>query len=207
MEKAGYYFDTKNLAEDMEIGMRMQKNGYKIKVCASVCCETDAPDSVAKLAKQRDRWYRSRVFNLIKHRDLFFNRVNSQLGFFGLPYLFMVEMLMIVMFIRIAILLLSNVLNWFSVGSILFFSGNVFPQVFLDFSLATQTYFFAAAFIAIGIQCFLGFRMANYKLKKSDLLPLLFDLTIYPYFIALIYLRGMIREYAGAKPVWERVST
>lgn len=205
--KAGYYFDDKNLAEDMEIGMRLQKFGYKIKVCASVCCETDAPDSVAKLAKQRDRWYRSRVYNLIKHRDLFFNKINSQLGFFGLPYLFMVELLMIVLLIRVGILLLSNVLEWLQVGSLLVFSGQIMPNFSFGLSVATQNYFFVAAFAALAAQYYVGFRLAKYKLKKGDILPLLFQITIYPYFIALIYLRGMIREFKGAKPVWERVST
>jgi biofilm PGA synthesis N-glycosyltransferase PgaC len=207
MEKAGYYFDTKNLAEDMEIGMRLQKSGFKIKVCASVCCETDIPDSLQKLIKQRDRWYRSRVYNLIKHRDLFFNNINPQLGFFGLPYLFMVEILMIVLLIRLGILLIANVFDWLSVSYLLIFVGKVMPPVNMDFAVATQAYFFVAAMAAVAIQYYLGLRFAEYKLKKSDFLPILFEVTIYPYFIALIYLRGMVRELMGAKPVWERVST
>ncbi len=206
-KKSGYYFDAKNLAEDMDAGLRLQKNGYKIKVCASVKCETDVPESITKLAKQRDRWYRSRVYNLIKYRCLFFNKVNAHLGFFGLPFLFTVEILMIVLLIRIALLILSNVFDWLRMNSLLVFSANVFPSLSFDFSVATQTYFFAAAMIAIVIQYIVGLRLAKYSLKKSDLLPLLFQVTIYPYFIAFLYLRGMVKEFLRVKPVWERASS
>jgi len=207
LKKVGYYFDTKNLAEDMEIGLRLQQNGYKIKVCASVCCETDAPTTIGKLAKQRDRWYRSRVYNLIKYRSLFFNPVNPELGFFGLPYLFSVEMLMIVLLFRVGVLLLSRLFDWLAVNYLLFFSGNVIAPLSIDFAIATQTYFFAAAMLAIALQYYLGMKMVDYKLKRSDIIPLLFHILIYPYFIAFVYIRGMVREFLGAKPEWERVSS
>lgn len=207
LKKVGYFFDTKNLAEDMDVGLRLQEGGYKIKVCASVKCETDAPDSIRKLARQRDRWYRSRVYNLIKHRRLFFSNANPNLGFFGLPYLFMVELLMIVLLLRVCILLLSNMLDWLRLNSLLVFSGNVLPNISFDFSIATQTYFFVASMAGIAIQYCMGLSLAKYRLKKSDILPLIFHVTIYPYFLALIYLIGMVKEFIGAKPVWERAST
>lgn len=207
LKEAGYYFDPKNLAEDMDVGLRLQKKGYKIKVCASVFCETDVPDSVGKLVKQRDRWYRSRVYNLIKYRSLFFNKVNPNLGFFGLPYLFMVEMLMIVILIRVAILLLLRFFEWVQMNALVIFVGNVFPRFAVEFAVETQAYFFIAAIAALSIQYYLGLRLVGYSLKRSDILPLFFQLIVYPYFIAFIYLRGMFREFKGAKPVWERVST
>ena len=176
LERAGYYFDTKNLAEDMDVGLRLQKKGYKIKVCASVFCETDVPDSFKKLAKQRDRWYRSRVYNLIKHRSLFFNRLNPDLGFFGLPYLFMVELLMIVLMIRISILLLTRAFEWLRMGSVLFLFGNALPRVPANFAFETQNYFFIAALLALSVQYYLGLRLAGYRLKRSDILPLFFQL-------------------------------
>lgn len=207
LKKAGYYFDPKNLAEDMDVGLRLQKEGFKIKVCASVFCETDVPDSIGKLAKQRDRWYRSRVYNLIKHRGLFFNPLNPDLGFFGLPYLFMVELLMIVLLIRVGILILLRVFEWLQMNAMVLFVGNVFPRLSVEFALETQAYFFIAAIVALSVQYYLGLKLTGYSLKRSDLLPLFFQLIVYPYFIAFIYLRGMLREFVGAKPVWERVST
>jgi cellulose synthase/poly-beta-1,6-N-acetylglucosamine synthase-like glycosyltransferase len=206
MLKAGYFFDTKNLAEDMEIGLRLQKFGYKIKVCASARVETDVPRTVDRLVKQRDRWYRSRVYNLIKYRSLFFNRANPELGFFGLPYLFMVEILIIVLLIRLVIILASNAMEYLQLGSLLVFSARVFPQVNLDLSVETQLYFFVVTTFVVALAYYLGLGLAKYKLKRSDILPLIFQFTIYPYFIAFVYLRGIVRELLGAKPVWERVS-
>ncbi|MBI5553784.1 MAG: glycosyltransferase family 2 protein [Candidatus Diapherotrites archaeon] len=206
LQTVGYYFDTRNLAEDMEIGLRLQAHGYKIKACMQACSETDVPDSLPKLAKQRDRWYRSRVYNLILYRRLFFNSTNPELGFFGLPYLFMVELLMIVVLLRVTLLLASSLLEWLNFGSILFFSGNLLALPPIDLTLETQLYFFIATLAVVSFAYFLGLRLAGYRVQRDDLLPLLFQFTLYPYFIALVYLRGIIREIRGARPIWERVS-
>ncbi len=116
-------------------------------------------------------------------------------------------MLMIVLLFRVGVLLLSRLFDWLAVNYLLFFSGNVIAPLSIDFAIATQTYFFAAAMLAIALQYYLGMKMVDYKLKRSDIIPLLFHILIYPYFIAFVYIRGMVREFLGAKPEWERVSS
>ncbi len=205
--EAGYYFDTKNLAEDMEIGLRLQKFNYKIKVCSSVAIETDIPNTIKKLAKQRDRWYRSRVFNIIKYRELAFNRKNSSLGFFAIPYLFMVEMLMVVVFLRVSILVLNNIMNFFQVNLLLIFQSKIQPPWTMDLVMATHQYFFIFALAAVAVFYLIGLKKANYKFDKADLPAIIAHILLYPFFTAAVYLRGLWREFKVAKPTWERVST
>jgi len=82
----GPYRNAHN-TEDMEMAMRMQKNGYKIKNCHTAFVYTIAPSQFSKLFKQRLRWTYGFLRNLIDYRILFFNKTQGNLGFFVLPVL------------------------------------------------------------------------------------------------------------------------
>lgn len=71
--------------EDMEMAMRLQKNGYKIKNCHTAFVYTVAPRRFSKLFIQRLRWTYGFLKNAIDYRELFFNRAQGNLGFFILP--------------------------------------------------------------------------------------------------------------------------
>jgi len=71
--------------EDMEMAMRMQTHGYKIKNCHTAFVYTIAPNKFSKLFTQRTRWTYGFLKNIIDYRDLFFNKKQGNLGFFVLP--------------------------------------------------------------------------------------------------------------------------
>jgi len=81
-EKIGY-FDEKNLTEDMEIAMRCQAYGYKIRYCPEVLIKTKAPDNFKSLLKQRLRWYLGFIDNFSVYRNKIFNKVLVNLVFGG----------------------------------------------------------------------------------------------------------------------------
>lgn len=83
-ENLGPYRHAHN-TEDMELAMRMQANGYKIKNCHTAFVYTIAPDKLKKLFKQRLRWTHGFLKNVIDYRDLFFAKKQGNLGFFVLP--------------------------------------------------------------------------------------------------------------------------
>lgn len=207
LKKAGYFFDTKNLAEDMEIGLRLQKFGYRLVVCPLIVNETDVPSSFGKLAKQRDRWYRSRVYNLIKYRELFFRKQHGSLGLFFLPYLFLVELVTLMLFLRIIVLTLNNVLNWLQLGNLIFFSARMLPDLSPDLVLPTELYFFAVSFSLMVVFYVLALHTTHYKFNPRDLPVMAVHLLLYPLLIAAFYLGGIWHEWKGARPIWERVST
>jgi cellulose synthase/poly-beta-1,6-N-acetylglucosamine synthase-like glycosyltransferase len=71
--------------EDMEMAMRMQSHGYKIKNCHTAFVYTIAPKKFSRLFTQRLRWTYGFLKNAIDYRHLFFNKKYGNLGLFILP--------------------------------------------------------------------------------------------------------------------------
>lgn len=71
--------------EDIEIALRMQKNGYKIAHAHNAMVYTVPPDTLRKLLKQRVRWSYGFIKNAEDYRDMFFKRKYGNLGVFILP--------------------------------------------------------------------------------------------------------------------------
>lgn len=83
-DKIGYYKHAHS-TEDMEIAMRMQKNGMKIGNSHNSFIYTIAPTSLSTLIKQRLRWVYGFLKNTIDYRDMFFRPQYGNLGMVVLP--------------------------------------------------------------------------------------------------------------------------
>lgn len=83
-EKIGNYKHAYN-TEDMEIGIRMQKNGMKIGNVHDAFVYTVAPTGIRGLYKQRLRWIYGFIKNAIDYRDMFFKPQYGSLGLIVLP--------------------------------------------------------------------------------------------------------------------------
>lgn len=71
--------------EDMEIAMRMQKNGMKIGNAPKAFIYTVAPTGLRALYKQRLRWVYGFIKNAADYRDMYFNPRYGNLGMVVLP--------------------------------------------------------------------------------------------------------------------------
>ncbi len=71
--------------EDMEMAMRMQKNGYKIVNSHSAFVYTVGPEKLKGLYKQRVRWTYGFLNNVIDYKDMFFNKKFGNIGLLILP--------------------------------------------------------------------------------------------------------------------------
>ncbi len=71
-EKLGPY-STKNITEDIELSVRIQKAGMKIVYAPDAVIITEGASDVKGLMKQRLRWKRGRFETFSEHRDLFFS--------------------------------------------------------------------------------------------------------------------------------------
>lgn len=78
-------FQEGGLTEDLEIAMRLQANGYDIRMEPRAITYTAVPSSFKALWKQRIRWYRGFIFNHLKYRGLFFKKNHGLFGTFQLP--------------------------------------------------------------------------------------------------------------------------
>lgn len=71
--------------EDMEMALRMQKNGYKIANSPGAYVYTVGPDKLKSLYKQRVRWSYGFLNNAVDYRDMYFNKKYGAFGLFVLP--------------------------------------------------------------------------------------------------------------------------
>ncbi len=78
----GYRTDT--LTEDIEIALRIQSKGYKIENSVDACVFTRGPANFKPLLKQRLRWYKGFLDNLLNYKSLFSSK-HGNLGLFILP--------------------------------------------------------------------------------------------------------------------------
>lgn len=83
-ELVGHYKHAYN-TEDMEIAMRMQKNGLKIGNVHDAFIYTVAPKNLRVLLKQRLRWSYGFIKNAIDYRSMFFRPQYGHLGIMILP--------------------------------------------------------------------------------------------------------------------------
>ncbi len=71
--------------EDMEVAMRMQKNGMKIGNVHNAFIYTVGPNTLKNLYKQRLRWVYGFIKNVIDYRDMFFKPQYGHLSMAILP--------------------------------------------------------------------------------------------------------------------------
>ncbi|MBI5036128.1 glycosyltransferase family 2 protein [Candidatus Micrarchaeota archaeon] len=77
-DKVGGY-DESNILEDQEMAMRIQANQYKIASSMDAVVYTVVPKTLGALIRQRVRWHRGGIRNILKHYYL----VSPKYGDFG----------------------------------------------------------------------------------------------------------------------------
>lgn len=204
-EKVGY-FQQGNLAEDMEFGLRLKKHEFKIINCFDAVVYTDIPNTWKNLFKQRDRWSRGGVFNFVKYKELFFNKKNSDFGFFVMPFLFATQILTVAIVIRMFLFLLSDLFVTFKILFEYFLPGGFFYIDLSGIILPSSIYFFAVTYLIIIIYFVIAFRLTKQKLSFKEVPVFLILIFIYPYFITLIYSQSYFKEMIGVGGEWLRVS-
>ena len=85
----GFPVDT--LAEDQDLTIQVQREGYKAVFDSSAVAWTEAPDRVAGLAKQRFRWAFGTLQCMWKHRRMSLNPRYGALGLVALPQVWLFQ--------------------------------------------------------------------------------------------------------------------
>jgi len=72
-------FDEHNLVEDHEMALRIQSHHYKIRSSLTADVLTEVPDGISALMKQRVRWQKGGILNVINYRRM----MHPKYGDFG----------------------------------------------------------------------------------------------------------------------------
>jgi len=90
LELGGY--STRTVSEDMELVVRLHKHlkrkrrRYRITFVTDPICWTEAPTSLAQLARQRRRWHQGLGEALARHAGMLFNPRYGAVGMIALPF-------------------------------------------------------------------------------------------------------------------------
>jgi cellulose synthase/poly-beta-1,6-N-acetylglucosamine synthase-like glycosyltransferase/peptidoglycan/xylan/chitin deacetylase (PgdA/CDA1 family)/spore germination protein YaaH len=87
-------FPTDTLAEDQDLTIAIQKAGYRAIFDADAVAWTEAPDTLAGLAKQRFRWAYGTLQCLWKHADVTLRPRYGALGLVALPQAWLFQILL-----------------------------------------------------------------------------------------------------------------
>jgi cellulose synthase/poly-beta-1,6-N-acetylglucosamine synthase-like glycosyltransferase len=123
----GYATDT--VGEDMELVVRLHRHHceagipYKIQFVPDPVAWTECPESLAVLARQRDRWQRGLFQTLTRHRRMLFRPTYKTAGMLAFPYFFILEMLGPIIellgYFAFALTIVAGRADWYFVGAFL----------------------------------------------------------------------------------------
>ncbi len=189
-QKIGPYRHAHN-TEDMEIALRMQSHGYKIKNCHTAFVYTIAPDKLGKLVKQRLRWTYGFLRNVFDYRKILFNKKHGNLGFFVLPIAIISSVSTLWLAGTFLTNIFSNTNHWFNNWRSINFSIGV-PNLHWDWfyiNTSAITFVIFLTFLLAVFLVMMGRQISEGHTKPS--IDLVYFFCIYP-FIAPIWLSRAI---------------
>ena len=92
-EAGGLSLET--LAEDTDLTLSLHRHRQRIVYVPDAIAWTEAPETVATLARQRSRWAYGTLQCLWKHRDMVFNWKYRALGWFSLPSIWFFQIVLV----------------------------------------------------------------------------------------------------------------
>jgi len=129
LQAGGYSHLT--LAEDFDLTLKLQRDGWKVKQDNDALSFTEAPEEIHALAKQRFRWMFGSVQTFWKHRDMIFRRKYGWVGMFFLPYAIF-NVLLPLFFIPLLLLVdLENILAGNFDALVYFFFATIATQAII----------------------------------------------------------------------------
>ena len=191
-------FDENNLTEDLEIGLRLQDNGYNIATSLKGFVYTVVPETFKDLMKQRIRWYRGNINNIIKYKHMLLNKRFGHLGLFVLP----VQYLLLALSTPI---LLSGVINAVAKGMqaitnvflVNFDISYMFSKTHL--SLSSNTLFWGLLVFSFLIMM----RLSRINIKENvSKLEYVFYIALYPFINVILWITAVLYEVVGAEKKW-----
>ena len=193
-------FDTNNITEDFEMGLRLQSKHQDMGFVVDSYALTRVPNTLKSFYRQRLRWGYGTLFNFRKYRNLFFNRKYGDLGFFTMPASFLSVMVVSLVLLMAVYGLIGKAITYIQMLSV-----GWTPEFSFDFSnlsiiLSDPRFllFFLSAIIGVVV-----FLMIKLKLKDDmKFRHYVLFITVYMWFIALIYIISLLYFIVGKKPEW-----
>jgi len=200
-------FDEKNLTEDMEVALRIQKNQFIIENSLESVVYTVAPNKFFNLLKQRRRWYTGLLKNLWNYRMLF-SKEYGVMGTIVLPIAIITIILSVILTsyllvntiiqVKKEILLLKSInFDFASIFELNKFAIERF--FFILFSNPVTSFFLLFIFILGGYMIFSKTKVKEHSNIKLSIFLFSF---IYAFLFAFWWIISFVYALFGKKVSW-----
>ena len=198
------FFDVSNITEDLEMAWRLRKAGYKITYAYEAVVYTLVPQTLGSLLRQRIRWYRGKLSNISKHRDMFLNPKYEYFGMFIMPFSLASELAAMGTIYFIA----------YMVGYTLFWNAQVILAYIHTDSLTLANLITGLFGSSAGIFMFLivvipwmyaiwvSYKLGNKNLSIADIPAIGVFLFVYSVFLSGVYVYSLFEEIYGSDYLW-----
>lgn len=198
-------FDETNITEDMEMALRMQKAGWKLRTYHSAIAYTEVPTTLGSLFRQRLRWFRGGLMNLLKYNEMMFNPRYNTLGLFVMPAI-LISGLLSSLFVFWTILVSVKQAIVYSLPVIfkpdVVFEGLRHLRFPALYSIDSIFLFGIAAMLLWFYFLTKGVELSKNKLGRRHILPLILMFTLYPIFVGIAYFASYAYEFSGKEYRW-----
>jgi cellulose synthase/poly-beta-1,6-N-acetylglucosamine synthase-like glycosyltransferase len=174
---------TDTLAEDTDLTLSLHRQGFRIAYVSDALAFTEAPETIATLAKQRFRWAFGTIQCLWKHRDMVMNPRFKALGCFSLPGIW---------FFQVLLVAIAPVIDILVIGSLFF--GKISPSLYAYFGIFLMMDFLLAA---------LACMMEHEPIRRAWLIvPMRF---VYRPMLSWVIWKSLIKAAKGAWVTWGKL--
>ena len=197
-------FDEENITEDLEMAMRLQSIGYKVRIAVGSITYTKVPNTFKSLWNQRVRWFRGFIYNNIKYKKMFMNKEYGTMGTFQYP----VNILTLSTIILLAVMMgyefirrMINHVERFMVirWEIFTFEFPTLKDILFNMDLNIIFPIVISFCIAFGI-----YHLAHKNLKEKWKYPFALGLyiSVYPLLRSMHWITAIYKESIRAKKKW-----
>lgn len=200
-EKLGGYRHAHN-TEDIEIALRMQKNGMRLAHAHTAIVYTVPPKTIRKLLKQRVRWSQGFIENAKDYREMFFRKQYGNVGMLILP-MASISIISVVFVSIVSILgILQSLTTTFVRIQTIGFDYHFHMWNFDWFYVNTQFVALIGIVVSLGSisMIVMSKRLSEGKFEMG--MDLIYYLTLYIFIAPLWYGKAAYNSLLKIKPTW-----
>lgn len=189
VEVGGY--DPAAIGEDLDLIVRLRKHGYENKLPARVAFNaepvawTEAPEQLASLGSQRNRWYRGLLQVLLAQKRMILNPKYGTAGMIALPFFVIVEALAPIVEAIGLVIIVVGLLTGTVTGQQLLFVASIYG-VGLLVSMLVQIF----DDLAFG-------KFTDWRTRLRIVLVATFEQTLYRFMSIWWRLKGLVHYFQG----------
>lgn len=198
-EIGGWREDT--LTEDMEVTFRMHANGARVENSAKAFVHTVSPPTLRGLFRQRIRWYRGYIENIVEYWDMVGDPKQGNLGMFLLPFNILWILLVLFFFThffwRIGETVVQQIHTYLLVGF-------MWPSPSISLMTLSLFHIFTGFFLTMGVCTIL----ISIKTAEEDIqlwerkVHYVSFLLLYPFLFAAFWIATLYEEFMVREQRW-----